>query len=107
MRISEPAADLAVAAALISSLTGMPLPADMVVFGEISLSGEVRSVGQSDARLKEAAKLGFRSALVPAGRKGAKMMRSELELKETTELRDMVEFFERTSDTPIRVLGGS
>ncbi len=106
LRIGEPAADFAVAAALTSSLTGVPLPADMVVFGEISLSGEVRSVGQSDARLKEAAKLGFRAALVPAGRKGAKKTRSELELKEATELRDMVEFFERGSDTPIQVLGG-
>ena len=107
LRIGEPAADLAVAAALTSSLTGVPLPTDMVVFGEISLSGEVRSVGQSDARLKEAAKLGFRSALVPAGRKVAKKTRSELELKEAAELRDMVEFFERGSDMPIRMLGGS
>ena len=107
LRIGEPAADLAVAAALTSSLTGVPLPADMVVFGEISLSGEVRSVGQSDARLKEAAKLGFRSALVPAGREVVKKTRSELELKEAIELRDMVEFFERGSDAPIRVLGGS
>ena len=65
LRITEPAADLAVAAALVSSLSGVPVPADMIVFGEIGLSGEVRSVGQIDQRLKEAAKLGFSVAVVP------------------------------------------
>jgi DNA repair protein RadA len=66
LRITEPAADLAVAAALVSSATDVPVPADMVVFGEIGLSGEVRAVAQGDARLKEAAKLGFAQGLVPA-----------------------------------------
>jgi len=66
LRISEPAADLAVAAALVSAANGSPLPADRVVFGEIGLSGEVRPVSQAEARLKEAAKLGFASALLPA-----------------------------------------
>jgi DNA repair protein RadA/Sms len=65
LRIQEPAADLAVAAALVSSLTGAPLPADGVYFGEISLSGAVRPVAQMPARLKEAAKLGFRRAILP------------------------------------------
>ena len=69
LRIGEPAADLAVAAALVSSLADEPVPADMVVFGEIGLGGEVRPVGQREARLREAAKLGFRSALVPRGRR--------------------------------------
>jgi DNA repair protein RadA/Sms len=66
LRITEPAADLAVAAALVSSASDVPVPADMVVFGEIGLSGEVRAVAQTDSRLKEAAKLGFAQALVPA-----------------------------------------
>ena len=66
LRIVEPAADLAVAAALVSSLTSRPVPADTVVFGEIGLSGEVRGVSQTDLRLKEAAKLGFNRAIVPA-----------------------------------------
>ena len=66
LRISEPAADLAVAAALISAATGKPAQGDAVVFGEIGLSGEVRAVSQSDARLKEAAKLGFSAAIAPA-----------------------------------------
>src|SRR6185503_7640165 len=62
LRIQEPAADLAVAAALVSSLAGAALPADAVYFGEVSLSGSVRPVAQSAARLKEAAKLGFARA---------------------------------------------
>ena len=66
LRINEPAADLAAAAALISSATDMPLPQGCVVFGEIGLSGEVRSVGRAEARLREATKLGFDQALCPA-----------------------------------------
>ena len=65
LRIQEPAADLAAAAALISSLANAPLPPDAVYFGEISLSGAVRPVAQTAARLKEAQKLGFARAIVP------------------------------------------
>lgn len=71
LRIGEPAADLAVAAALVSAESGRPLPAETVVFGEIGLGGEVRAVARADARLKEAAKLGFIRAIVPARRGGA------------------------------------
>jgi len=70
LRITEPAADLAVAAALISALSGEAVPPEAVIFGEIGLAGEVRGVGQSELRLKEAAKLGFTRAIVPAGRQG-------------------------------------
>ena len=63
MRISEPAADLAVAAAILSSLSGKPVADKQVLFGEIGLSGEVRAVANAPARLKEAAKLGFNSAV--------------------------------------------
>jgi DNA repair protein RadA/Sms len=66
LRIQEPAADVAAAAALVSSLAHAPLPADAVYFGEVSLSGAVRPVAQSAARLKEAQKLGFARAIVPA-----------------------------------------
>ncbi len=66
LRIAEPAADLAVAAALVSALTETPVPADAVVFGEIALSGEVRRVGHAEVRLKEAAKLGFAEVWMPA-----------------------------------------
>ncbi|HYD27069.1 DNA repair protein RadA [Brevundimonas sp.] len=65
LRINEPAADLAAAAALVSSATDMPLPQGCVVFGEISLSGEIRAVGRAEARLREAQKLGFDQALSP------------------------------------------
>jgi DNA repair protein RadA/Sms len=65
MRIQEPAADLAAAAALVSSLAHAPLPADAVYFGEVSLSGATRPVAQAAARLKEAAKLGFTRAIIP------------------------------------------
>src|SRR5947209_12461493 len=65
LRIQEPAADLAAAAALVSSLASAPLPADSVYFGEVSLSGAIRPVAQAAARLKEAAKLGFTAAVVP------------------------------------------
>ncbi len=65
LRIGEPAADLAVAAALLSSVGGRPVPPGCVVFGEIGLAGEVRAVGRPDARLKEAAKLGFTRAILP------------------------------------------
>jgi DNA repair protein RadA/Sms len=65
LRLVEPAADLAVAAALVSAFTERAVPADAVVFGEIALSGEVRAVGHVEARLKEAAKLGFAEAWMP------------------------------------------
>jgi DNA repair protein RadA/Sms len=68
LRITEPAADLAAAAALVSSLSGNPLPPDTVYFGEMGLSGAIRPVAQEQARLKEAAKLGFSSAVAPAPR---------------------------------------
>jgi DNA repair protein RadA/Sms len=61
LKVNEPAADLAVAAALISSLTNSPLPADAVYFGEVSLSGSVRPVVHANLRVREAAKLGFGS----------------------------------------------
>jgi DNA repair protein RadA/Sms len=65
-RLSDPAADLAVAAALMSALSERPVPSDLVLFGEIALSGEVRPVSHSPLRLREAAKLGFARAFVPS-----------------------------------------
>jgi DNA repair protein RadA/Sms len=65
LRISEPAADLAVAAAIASAAAGQPTDPSLAFFGEIGLSGEVRQVAQAEARLKEMAKLGFTSAAMP------------------------------------------
>ncbi len=71
MRISEPAADLAIAAAVTSSMRDQPVRVEMVLIGEIGLSGELRGVGQMIARLREASKLGFKKAIVPRrSRKG-------------------------------------
>jgi DNA repair protein RadA/Sms len=69
LRITEPAADLAVAAALISALVDRPLPSHCVTFGEVALSGEIRPAGRTDLRLKEAAKLGFQTAFAPPQKK--------------------------------------
>lgn len=69
LKVSEPAADLAVATALLSAREDVALPADTVVFGEISLSGALRPVGQTENRLKEAQKLGFTTAIAPSGGK--------------------------------------
>ena len=65
LRVNEPAADLAIATAIASSYRNIPVAADLVILGEVGLSGELRSVGQLPRRLQEAAKLGFRRALVP------------------------------------------
>ena len=67
LKLGDPAADLAAAAALLSSFTGRPAPEDTVYFGEVSLTGAVRAVGHMDQRLKEATKLGFTRGVVPRG----------------------------------------
>jgi len=69
VRISEPAADLAVLLAIVSSLTDKPLPAKLVVFGEVGLAGEVRPAPRGQERLREAAKLGFTQAVIPKANK--------------------------------------
>ena len=93
LKVNEPAADLAVAAALVSSLSGVPVPHDMVVFGEIGLSGEVRRVGQMQQRLKEASKLGFKNALIPQAAGKKKNEAEGLRLTEISQLRDILPLF--------------
>ena len=90
MRVREPAADLAVAAALVSSLTGVPLPSNSVIFGEVSLSGARRAVAHSQARLKEAAKLGFEHAIFAHGGNQAKVPSCGLAARALTNLADLV-----------------
>jgi DNA repair protein RadA/Sms len=103
LRVAEPAADLAVAAALVSAVTGVPVPHDAVVFGEIGLAGEVRQVGQAEARLKEALRLGFQQAVVPARRKGAarKGGADGLPLREIDRLADLVELLTPPERNPV------
>ena len=67
LRVAEPAADLAVVAAVASSVRGRPLPDDVVCWGEVGLTGEVRSVSRADARVREAGRQGFRRCVLPAG----------------------------------------
>jgi DNA repair protein RadA/Sms len=93
LRISEPAADLAAAAALLSAFSAKSVPRDQVYFGEVSLSGAMRAVNQMPLRLREAEKLGFRSACLPVNGdlNGAG---SRLELRRIAHLRDLAAAFE-------------
>ena len=98
LRVTEPAADLAIAAALASASADRPTDADAVFFGEVGLSGEVRQVAQADARLKEAQKLGFGRAVLPrrvarGGRQAAAP--DGLALQEVGHLFDLVSPFLR------------
>ena len=93
LRISEPAADLAVALAVISSLTNKPLPSDMVIFGEIGLSGEIRGVSQPTLRLKEAKKLGFTSAIIPQTRSGDKKSPVDINVHEIGNVQRLINLF--------------
>jgi len=86
-RLSDPAADLSVAAALVSALSERPVPSEAIVLGEVALSGEVRPVAHAGLRLKEAAKLGFETAWVPKGVKGGEGLR----LAEFANLRQLVD----------------
>ena len=86
-RLSDPAADLAVAAALVSAMSERPVPSEAVVLGEIALSGEIRPVAHAGLRLKEAAKLGFEAAWLPKGIKGGE----GLKLAEFRNLRELVD----------------
>ena len=95
LRISEPAADLSVALALCSSLSDRSVPTDLIAFGEIGLSGEVRMVAQAETRLKEAAKLGFKRAILPRrlSQAGGKKLQIEgLELIEIGHLQEMIDW---------------
>jgi DNA repair protein RadA/Sms len=92
IRVAEPAADVAVAAALISAMTGNPLPPESVFFGEIGLAGEIRQVAQPDQRLKEASKLGFKEAVIPA-RKKKDAAADSLRVREVTHVEDLASLF--------------
>ncbi|HZT17745.1 MAG TPA: magnesium chelatase domain-containing protein, partial [Dongiaceae bacterium] len=91
LRVGEPAADLAVAAALVSSRLDRPMPSGTVVFGEIGLGGEVRPVGQIDQRLKEAEKLGFTDAVIPPLGRSRKVPSGGLRLAPVGHLSELLE----------------
>jgi len=102
LRIQEPAADVAAAAALVSSLARAPLPADAVYFGEVSLSGAVRPVAQTAARLKEAQKLGFARAIVPEAARG-EVAESGLSLTTVAMLVNLVSEIAARGEGPRRI----
>jgi DNA repair protein RadA/Sms len=87
-RLTDPAADLAVAAALISALTEKPVAHDAVILGEIALSGEIRPVAHAPLRLREAAKLGFQNALIPGSARDAA---GQMSVQSFTRLSDLVD----------------
>jgi len=88
LRIEEPAADLAVATAIASSYRDTPVRADTVLIGEIGLSGELRMVGQMQTRLREAAKLGFKRAVVPKRLRKSEPWPEGIEVIEARSLRE-------------------
>ena len=104
LRIAEPAADVAAAAALVSSLARASLPADAVYFGEVSLSGAVRPVAQTAARLKEAQKLGFVRAIVPEAARTEALPGFALSTIAT--LSELVADIARDGKPPLRRVGG-
>jgi len=92
LQVSEPAADLAVAVAIASSVRDRPVAADLAIIGEVGLSGEVRAVAQTAARLKEAARLGFRRCLLPKSvRRGQGSLPSGIEAVPVRSVAEAVE----------------
>ncbi len=92
LKISEPAADVAVAAALISSLMNKPLPKGAIFFGEIGLNGEIRPASQTEARLKESSKLGFENSYIPPQSTKIKL-KSASNIIEIRDVNDLVNIF--------------
>jgi DNA repair protein RadA/Sms len=88
-RLLEPAADLALCAAMVSSFRNLPLPPKAVCFGEVGLAGELRPVHATEARLKEAAKLGFNRAVIPAGSEKLKV--NGMKISAVSSLNDALE----------------
>jgi DNA repair protein RadA/Sms len=91
LRIGEPAADLAMAAAIASSMRDVPIRADMVLIGEIGLSGELRQVSQVLSRLKEAEKMGFRTAILPQRLRKSEPWPDRIKVLEARSLRDALD----------------
>jgi DNA repair protein RadA/Sms len=92
LSVSEPAADLAVAAAIASSVRGLPVRAEAVLIGEVGLSGELRTVAQMPARLREAAKLGFKTAIVPRRPRRGEPWPDDILIQEARSLRQALDY---------------
>ena len=105
LRIAEPAADLAAAAAIVSSLADMALPAHSVYFGEIGLSGAVRAVAHMSARLREAENLGFRAAVCPRAGERNENGETGLQITPVTRLSELVALIAKAAGRPLEELG--
>jgi DNA repair protein RadA/Sms len=107
LKVSEPGADLAVATAILSALYNFPSRSSCVIFGEIGLSAEVRSIGHMDARLKEASKLGFKHALIPTRKPDTKKLKvlPGMNIREISNLHMLVNIFTESIDTQDLALG--
>ena len=92
MRVQEPAADLPLLLAALSSFRGRPLPTDLIVFGEVGLAGEIRPVQNGEERLMEAAKQGFKRALVPEANKPRKSVKLDMEVTAVSRLEQAISF---------------
>lgn len=91
LKISEPAADLAVAVCLLSSITNTPVPKECVIFGEVGLGGEIRPIKQADLRLKEASKLGFTRGFIPESTKMS--VTTDMDIQGFRHMNDVLEHF--------------
>lgn len=89
LKITEPAADLAIISAVVSAYTGKPVPEDMAAIGETGLTGEIRNVNQLDKRIAELEKMGFKKCIVP---QGGKVKKTDVEIKTAENLSDLVKY---------------
>jgi DNA repair protein RadA/Sms len=102
LKINEPAADLAVAVAIASSVRDQPVRADTVLIGEVGLNGELRAVGQMNTRLREAAKLGFKVAIVPHRLRRGEPLTKDIEIMEARSLRDALKMGLLSENTAVK-----
>ena len=98
LKIGEPAADLAIAGAILSAVGDRPTPNGTVMFGEIGLSGEVRGVSQTSQRLKEATKLGFARAMTPPNSAHPSAIEFGIQIQEIAHLRSLLAMFGCNTD---------
>jgi DNA repair protein RadA/Sms len=102
LKIEEPAADLAIAAAIASSMRDLPVRADTVLIGEVGLAGELRMPGQMPVRLREAAKLGFKTAIVPKRLRTGEPWPKEIAVVEARSLQQALDLAFGTQPGPVR-----
>ncbi|MGB9822564.1 DNA repair protein RadA [Thermodesulfovibrio sp.] len=91
LKITEPASDLAIISAIVSSFRDMPLPDRTVIFGEVGLSGEIRAISQTELRLKEASRIGMKRAIIPKSNLERLKEGYDLNIKGVTSINELIE----------------